>query len=284
MRTVVFPEFPTKVQTTKGRRKQYYKQGEMLPAKYRNSRYIYRDDKIWDTITQEHIVKNAKSVDKPRFQPLSYNKVGTRQKMTVLKLLKEYMIKYIPKEPFKTPVMIDCHVYDMPLPLTKDLDNMHIYYKAFLDLLTEQGLLEDDSKMFVTQAGGFTFYPVGTLKERKLVFQMVEDGRELITSHNMYQKSDPVLTMSHKSFGFMLTEDQSLTAGEIVVSGKVVKACFGKKSATKENKKRIFRALYEACMNTNSKLCMKAQTYEKFKPEVEWLLSERIPVTILMKK
>lgn len=283
MRSIIFPKFPTKVQTTKGRRKVYYKQGDSIPAKYRNARYRFKNDKLWSTITEDYVIKNAKSVDKPRFQPLSYNKVGTRQKVTVLKLLKEYMIEYLPKKPFKTPVMIECDVYDMPLPLTKDLDNMHIYYKAFLDLLTEQKLLEDDSKVFVTQAGGFTFYPVPSLSDRKLVFRITEDEREIITTHNMYQKSNPVLTMAHKSFGYMLTEDQSLPAGEIVLSNKVIRACFGKKSPTKEHKKRIFRTLYEACMNTNSKLCMKRVTYDRFKPEVEWLLSEKIPVTILMK-
>ena len=284
MRKIIFPQFPTKVQTTKGRRKVYYKQGETIPLKYRNQYYRFKDNRLWSSITEDYVVKNAKSVDKPRYQPLSYNKVGTRQKMTVLKLLKEYMIKYLPKKAFKTPVMIECDVYDMPLPLTKDLDNMHIYYKAFLDLLTEQKLLKDDSKQFVTQAGGFTYYPVGTIKERKLVFKLTEDVREEINSHMMYQKEEPVLTTAHKSFGFYFQEDNSLPAGEIVVSeGKKVRACFGKKIATKENKRRIFRALYEACMNTNNKLCMKSVTYEKFKPEVEWLLSQKVPVTILMK-
>lgn len=290
---IVFPDYPTRVQMTEGRRAVYYGFKDVVPKKYQDNirRYYFKAGKLWDNEERKWIVKNALSLDKPRFLPLSYNKISTRQKVPVLIKLKEYMREYIPKTlNILTPCMIDCTVYDQPIPLHKDLDNMHIYYKAFLDLLVDMGHLKDDSKQFVTQAGGFRFTPVQRTSERQLVFSLKMDMRYSITEHMMFNMSPKKLVRSKRKQGIVIESGKITKTGYKIVPGEwsfdapmgeTLLLNFGTTKVSSNHADKLFRAMFAFCINNNTPCSVNEEFYRVHKARIQrFLLNEGVQVIL----
>lgn len=291
---IVFPDYPTKVRMTEGRRPVYYGIKDVIPLKYRNQWYYFRAGKLWDSVNKEWIVKNKQSLDKPRYLPLSYNKIGTRQKVPVLIKLKEYMKPFIPKTlNILTPCMIDCTVYDQPIPLHKDLDNMHIYYKAFLDLLVDMGHLKDDSKQFVTQAGGFRYVPVAKTSERQLIFSLKMDMRHSIREHVMYNMSPKKLVRSKRKQGIGIESGKTTLTGWKIPPGEwsfdapmgeTLLLNFGTTKVTSTHADKLFRAMFAFCINNNTPCSVNEEFYRVHKARIQkFLLNEGVQVILTIK-
>ncbi len=278
---IVFPDYPVRVQMSKSRRKKYYMLDEDKPKKYSEGRYMYKDRKLYDIVTKEFLVRNAGSLDKPRFLPLSYNKISTRQKVPALIKLKEYMKEHIPDDlVIPLPMMLDCTVYDFVIPIHKDLDNMHIYTKAFLDLLVNMGFIPDDSKQYVTQAGGFRYTPVAYKFERKLVFSIKQDFRKNIVEHLMYNIRPREVSRNGKN-GFHIKSTNESIPGEISIKDDQILCNFGSIKIVKVYANKIFKQIYYHCMNHNSGCWVNQDFYRIHTDRIQKeLLQKGVPVSI----
>lgn len=70
-----------------------------------------------------------------------------------------------------------------------DLDN-HIfpYNKAFADMLTEEGIIPDDDRLHVTIPPHAIFCPIERDEDRKLVFRIFKDDRQIINNNVHYAR------------------------------------------------------------------------------------------------
>lgn len=254
---IVFPDYPIKVPMTKGRRKKYFTEADRLPKKYQTDDYIFKKERLYNAQTKEFVIKNEKYIDKPRYQSLSYNKISTRLKIPVLIKLKEWMTDYMPSSlNMDGPYRVKAYVHDWGVPMHKDLDNMHIYYKAFLDLMKQRGMIKDDSKRYVTEAGGFTFIPITHKDNRKLVFHISQDQREIIKTSVMYNLS-PKAVIRGQAMGVGLRssgryEPGVLTVEEAVFAKGILHVLhmnFGKTKVIKSNADKLFRGVFDHCIN-----------------------------------
>jgi Holliday junction resolvase RusA-like endonuclease len=289
---VVFPDYPTKLPMTKGRRKKYFSEDDKLPKKYQTEDYIFKKERLYNAQTKEFVIKNEKFVDRPRFQHLSYNKISTRLKIPVLIKLKEWMTPFMPKSiDFDGPYRVRAVVYDWPVPMNKDLDNMHIYYKAFLDLLKQRGMIKDDSKRYITEAGGFVFRPINNSDDRKLVFEIVKDEREVITSHVMYNLM-PKAAIRGQAMGAGLRMSERIEPGKVEASPitaiggciAMLSANFGKTKVIKVNADKIFRQVFDYAINNSVCVTVEEDFYRIHSDRIErFLLSQGVQVIIKVK-
>ena len=264
MARIVFPDYPTKLQTSKTRRKKYFMDGDAIPKKYQGDNFVFKKGKLYDSQAKEFIVKNAQFVNKPRYQHLSYNKISTPMKVPVLIKLKEWMSMYMPSTlDIKGPLAVSAVVYDWPIPLNKDLDNMHIYYKAFLDLLKDRGMIIDDSKQYISRAGGFRFIPITASSDRKLVFDIEPETSELLTTHMMYNlEPKEAERVSHTEFKhFRLETSEEPEPGTFGIDDNVLLCNFGKTKVIKANADKIFRNLFSYALNYNTPIVVGEEFY-----------------------
>ena len=201
------------------------------------------------------------------------------------------MNTYMPKElGLKGPYRISARVYDMPIPLNKDLDNMHIYYKAFLDLLQDRGMIISDNKMHVTQAGGFRYTPINSISERKLVFTIERETSELISQQLMYNlEPKEVVRVSEdqiKTIGFeyvYLSSSKGASPGEIRydVDHKLVDANFGKTKVLKGYAEKIFKSMFRFAINYNKHIIVSEEFYRIHAERIKiHFLDKGVPVYI----
>ena len=280
---IVFPDYPVKLPMTKGRRKKYFTPDDKLPKKYQTELYIFKKEKLWDVLDKSFVIKNEKFIDKPRYQSLSYNKISTRMKVPVLIKLKEWMTDYMPKSlNMSGPLRVKAYVYDWATPLHKDLDNMHIYYKAFLDLMKQRGMIKDDSKRFITEAGGFLFIPITNKDDRRLVFEIEEDDRAIIRTSVMYNLQ-PKTVKRDKKLGVHLCVSEETEPGVLTVQFPTLLMNFGKTKIIKANADKLFRAVFEYCVNNSTCCSVDKEFYRIHADRIErFLLSQGIQVIIIV--
>lgn len=281
---IVFPDYPTKLPLTKGRRKKYFTPEDKLPKKYKTDEYEFKKDKLYSKVDKEFVVKNARFVDVPRYQPLSYNKISTRLKIPVLIKLKEWMNPFMPSSlDMDGPYRVQAIVNDWPVPMHKDLDNMHIYYKAFLDLLKQRGMIKDDSKRFITEAGGFIFNPIEHKDQRSLVFEIEQDLRPQVVNHVMYNlEPKKVMRLDNAyKFGAGLVQSAESEPGVLTPHDGKLLMNFGKTKIIKSNADKMFREVFDFCVNINSACWVEQDFYRIHADRIEkFLLSQGIQVVI----
>lgn len=299
--TIVFPDYPTKLQVTNGRRKVYFEEGSKIPRKYTDDHFIFKHRPsrkehpkcLYNSETKEFLVKNEKFVDVPRYQSLSYNKISTKLKIPVLIMLKNWMSDYIPRSLNLSsgPINVFATVYDWPIPLNKDLDNMHIYYKAFLDLLKQRGLIKDDSKLHITMSGGFRFIPISNKNDRKLVFTLIEDGLNTVNNHRMYNLEPKEVLRRKAPKGFELSVNENALPGKLFSYmgddgsvGNKLSMNFGKTKIIRTNADKLFREVFNMCINYNMDCWVTSEFYRIHGDRIyKFLLNKGIQVYIKTK-
>lgn len=279
---------------TEGRRKKYFEEGEKIPKKYQDDHFTFRHRPsrkdfpkcLYNSEIKEYVIKNESFIDKPRYQSLSYNKISTRLKVPVLIKLKEWMSDYIPRSlNLEGPILIKALVYDWPIPLNKDLDNMHIYFKAFQDLLKQRGLIKDDSKLHITMSGGFRYIPISNQADRKLVFVMVEDTLPSITNHVMYNLTQKeVIRGGYK--GYELVQSNTSMVGSLAIIHATRRALmnFGKTKIIRTEADKLFRQVFNMCVNFNTPCYVDEEFYRIHADRIyKFLLNPGIQVYIKTK-
>jgi Holliday junction resolvase RusA-like endonuclease len=289
---IVFPDYPTKLPMTQGRRKIYFTKSDKLPKRLQTEDYIFKKERLYNAQTKEFVIKNERFVDVPRMQSLSYNKISTRLKIPVLIKLKDWMKPFMPAEiGFDGPYRVQAIVYDWAQPMHKDLDNMHIYYKAFLDLLKQRGMIKDDSKRYITEAGGFKFQPIAHKDDRKLVFIITKDIRPEITNHVMYNLQ-PKSVKRGTPLGVGLNVSERVEPGKVEVQSiesiggidHILQVNFGKTKVIKPNADKIFRNVFDYCVNNNTCVTVMEDFYRIHADRIErFLLSQGVQVIIKVK-
>lgn len=157
--TVEIPQYIRKVQTSKARRKTYYKKGEKLPkglqSKLDSKEYSWmfiKDKKDYYLVDDggDLIIKNKRSAGTPKFKVIKGNDLHALtltdyDRSKIVQAIKDQMIPEVEKlEPLTEvnyPIRILCEVHH-PIndPLTKgqswDVDNHALFYmKTFPDVL-----------------------------------------------------------------------------------------------------------------------------------------------------
>jgi hypothetical protein len=155
---VKIPKFPTHVLTAKTRKPKYNKKGKCT-----NKNLLY----------------------KPKYSKINTNKLYSgygsyHERITIVAGIKEAFRPKIQSQmnPVdQNPIKILMEIQDVKGKGEWDLDNKAwIYFKAFQDLLVEQGIIPDDSVTYVT-GNEYLFSPVDHVDDRQMAFYLQSDER-----------------------------------------------------------------------------------------------------------
>ena len=160
---------------------------------------------------------------------------------------------------------------------------MHIYYKAFLDLMKQRGMIKDDSKRFISEAGGFIFVPIKYQDDRKLVFEIEQDDRPAIINHVMYNlEPKEVMRLDNaENFGIGLARSGESEPGVLTPQDGKLLMNFGKTKIIKSNADKLFRAAFDYCVNNDTGCWVEKDFYRVHADRIQrFLLDAGIHVTI----
>lgn len=151
------------------------------------------------------IVINPQNVNKPRYyvikgQDIYSGNLREFQRGLVMDKIKECFKPFVEILPVITeyPIRIECEIHDTvknfydrtktDLGIHWDVDNYAFpYMKAFPDLLFAMKKIADDDRLHLTQPPVPIFCPIDNHEDRKLVFIISKDEREIIKNHPAYQ-------------------------------------------------------------------------------------------------
>lgn len=224
---VIIHKYIRNVVTSESRRATYYKQGENLSKKYilgKNCHWMEIKKKGTLLVDEdgELIVKNSKAAGTQKTKRINGQDLHALTLMDydrskIIKAIKKQMVPEVAKlEPINIyPLIIECDLYDTfmdmeyikadgkPKDVNWDIDNRFIFYgKVLPDVLTgcltkdeESGLMiatskviiPDDSRKWITQSTSCLFFPIENTEDRKLVFRIYHDKRDIITQSKYYQ-------------------------------------------------------------------------------------------------
>jgi hypothetical protein len=187
---ITIPEYITRVALSESRRAVYYStKGKRKPPKslLKNPQYVV-DKKgfLRNRVTGDKVVANKKVVGTPKFQKINgqdfYSGFGSHHiRMKIVAGIKNFMRPFIRQIPpiAEYPVQFEMDLYNVIGEGNWDLDNLWIYTKCFQDLLVEEGIMPDDNIQFVTKPAAPEFFPIADESERKLVFRIYKDERNV---------------------------------------------------------------------------------------------------------
>lgn len=187
------------------------------------------DSKKWILCNRKNdwsipIICNEKKAGTPRFylikgQDIYSGNLREHMKGNIMNKIKESYLPFIKDilPIIDYPVKIECELHDTiknfydrskNLGQRWDVDNYaYPYMKAFPDLLVEKRILFDDDRLHLTQPPNPIFYPIDNHEDRKLVFIISKDEREIIKNNEIYKTY-------HKNKETFETEDKDLCAYE----------------------------------------------------------------------
>jgi len=162
-------------------------------------------DFLIDVKTDERVIANTKKAGKPRIEIINgqdiYSGVkGRFSKNNLMNAIKDqyrHFIMTIPKIAINQfPIRFEVELWDTieDLEYSKgqkwDLDNrIFPYNKAFCDILTELKIIPDDAISYITGPPSALFCPVKTKEERKLIFKIYSDRRDVIVNNSFYKQT-----------------------------------------------------------------------------------------------
>src|ERR1051326_5270572 len=99
MKHFVVYDYIRQINLTKGRRAKYYVKGEKQPERYKKARYIYRykgtTECLYDTVGKKFLIRNEKSLDKPRTKIIAGNDLHS---LCMLKAHRAMIMREIKKQ------------------------------------------------------------------------------------------------------------------------------------------------------------------------------------------
>lgn len=193
---VVIPNYPEQIKISEKRRPKFYKRGEedKLPKKHLE-KYFYTNDVIYSNETMEPIVKNTKSVGKPRFEKVNFQKlwngsVARHMRAKMADTLHEFYSGMFKKQlPKKIEIgeneclYISYEFQNIINSDSADLDNLvHWHIKTSLDCLTEKnnpnqkdghklGIIKDDNLKYV-RGIAYCFVECESSEQQKLTIHI----------------------------------------------------------------------------------------------------------------
>lgn len=226
--TVTINNYIRSVEVSKARRATYYKKGEKLPTKYSTKigvdyQWVQFTDGIYlcDSLDVP-IIKNSKSVGTPKVKRINGQDLHTLtltdyDRSKIIRAIKAQMIPEVDKlDPItKFPIRILCELHDTymdmeylkldgnPKEIDWDCDNRGLFYcKTFPDVLqgcletnkegklvsTSKVVIPNDHRRYITQPPVILFFPIEDYNQRKLVFKIYYDDREIILKSKYYER------------------------------------------------------------------------------------------------
>lgn len=152
------------------------------------------------------VIANHTKAGKPRMylikgQDIYSGNLREHMRGFVMDKIKECYLPYIKHiKPIENyPVKIKCEVHDtIKNNYSKDkdefggrwdIDNLvYPYLKAFPDLLVREGILKDDDRLHLPSSIHAEFVPIDNHEERKLVFIIESDEREVLKNNKLFYK------------------------------------------------------------------------------------------------
>jgi len=182
---------------------------------YKHRLCIKIDDNIFPVLCNPKIA-NTPKLYLIKGQDFYNSKIREFQRGVIMDEIKKCYTPFVESMPVISdyPVKIECEIHDTiknyydgdrhGLGLPWDIDNYaYPYMKAFPDLLQKLGKLRNDDRLHVTQPPTPIFCPIEKHEDRKLVFIISKDERDVIVNNKIYQSY-------HKNPETFETEDLDL--------------------------------------------------------------------------
>lgn len=202
--TCVIRDYPTEIKVSESRRANYWSKSDydkaLVPKKYRDlTQFGFDSDQIMIELkTGEKVIKNVKTVGKPRMLTINAQKIYVGIHHSVRSKIVNELHSIFNKE-FKNQlpakidttdkkILISLHFHDKYTTKLPDLDNLaNLFVKCGIDCLTtvnnpnqvktaathKLGILPDDKIIFIPHIV-MEFTEIEDLKDRKLLFTLYE--------------------------------------------------------------------------------------------------------------
>jgi hypothetical protein len=191
--SITVPEYIKHIVLSKKRRAKYYTKKSKIPKKYKGLPFNKKGilvDKLGNPVIANPRVVGTPRLKKVNGQDFYKGTDSPHIRSKVVNELKSFLKTFVQGiDPVTSyPVQIRLEMHDVIGVGNWDLDNLWIYNKCMQDVLVDQGILAEDNVMYVTAAAAPEFYPVDDEKDRKLVFKIYEDDRDVIKNNPQYNE------------------------------------------------------------------------------------------------
>jgi hypothetical protein len=191
--SITVPEYIKHIVLSKKRRAKYYTKKSKIPKKYKGLPFNKKGilvDKLGNPVIANPRVVGTPRLKKVNGQDFYKGTDSPHIRSKVVNELKSFLKTFVQGiDPVTSyPVQIRLEMHDVIGVGNWDLDNLWIYNKCMQDVLVDQGILAEDNVMYVTAAAAPEFYPVNDEKDRKLVFKIYEDDRDVIKNNPQYNE------------------------------------------------------------------------------------------------
>jgi hypothetical protein len=193
IRSITVPKYIKHVVLSKKRRAKYYTKKSKIPKKYQGLPFNNKGilvDKLGNPV-----IANPRVVGTPRLKKINGQDFykGTDSphiRSKVVNEIKSFLKPFVKgiESIEEYPVQIKLQLHDVVGAGNWDLDNLWIYNKCMQDVLVDEGVLAEDNVMYVTAAAAPEFYPVENEEDRKLVFLIYKDERDVIADNPLYNE------------------------------------------------------------------------------------------------
>jgi hypothetical protein len=190
LQEITIPNYITHVMLSKKRKIVYYniKGKRKPPQKYLKDKLYIIDNKgfLRYRPTGEFVVANKRTAGTPKYQKINgqdfYSGFGSPFiRNTMVTEIKRSLLPYAKRVPkiVEFPIQFEMELYTTIDEGNWDLDNLWIYSKCFQDVLVQAGIIPDDNIQFITKPAAPEFFPVKTPEERKIIFKIYKDERNI---------------------------------------------------------------------------------------------------------
>jgi hypothetical protein len=177
---------------------------DLLRTKHKYRLVTYNEDSMSGS-KYDLLLCNPNVVNTPKFhlirgQDFYNSKIREHSRGAIMDAIKECFTPYLVNLPVisEYPVKIECQIHDTiknvydgakeGLGLPWDIDNYaYPYMKAFPDLMQKLGKIKNDDRLHLTSPPSPIFVPIENHNERKLVFIITKDDRDVINNNKIYQ-------------------------------------------------------------------------------------------------
>lgn len=182
---VEIPNYLTRLQVSKAARAKYWgiDDKDKIPQKYQTPQYGWKSGKLFDTYTEELVMKNPKAAGNPRFVTIAGNEIMRMHQAVWAKLvlqLKQHFEQHIKDQippmghGLAGPVSIQMTLYRSFGLANDDMDNLWFYHKCFNDAFVDVGIIANDNIIHVRQSGQTTFVPIREGETPRMEFLICE--------------------------------------------------------------------------------------------------------------
>lgn len=189
---LVLEQYPTSAIISKSKRPKYYssKPGRgrvnKLPKAMEKEGYTIDIEGYYLNLQGERVISNTRTVGKPGTIPINAQVfyVGKPfQRMAIKNFVQEYLLPYVQEmEVIDYPVYIESEVHAVYEHRLPDMNNIgYVWDKILTDVMVDQGIIFDDSPLYITRPGSAPIYvPIDNPEDRKIVFRFYHDKRKEI--------------------------------------------------------------------------------------------------------